>query len=187
MDAMEMEKQQAGGNEGGQEKTEAEDKTAVSLAGTEEGKGAIAGQDNRPAMGEELKKLREELEAEKEEAVKNAVEEAMKKASMKPEEVKEYEGRKREEELEKRERDLQLRELKNDTKDILHEKGIPACFTEFLIGADLETTKVNIDAFKKEFDLAVQAQVEQRMKGTTPKAGSGAGSGGLAAEIGKYL
>ena len=74
------------------------------------------------------------------------------------------------------------------TMDILHEKGIPAGFAEFLISDGMEKTKENIDAFKKEFDLAVQAQVEQRLKGTTPKAGSGTGgAGGMSAEIDKYL
>lgn len=181
----EMEKQPAEEKSGGRDGTGAEDKAAEILAGTVEEK--TAGQDGEPSMEESLRKLREELEAEKTEAVKNAVEEALKKAAMKPEEIKEYEGKKREEELEKRERNLQFRELKNDTKDILHEKGIPAGFAEFLIGVDIEKTRENISAFKKEFDLAVQAQVEQRMKGTTPKAGSGAGSGGLSAEIENYL
>lgn len=138
----------------------------------------------------DVKQLRADFEKEKAEAVKAALEEAAKKAAMKPEEVKEYEGQKREAELEKRERELKQRELRNDTKDMLAEKGLPSGFADFLMGDDTDGTRENVNAFKKEFDLAVQAQVEQRLKGTTPKAGSGtggAGTGGMAAEIDKYL
>lgn len=137
-----------------------------------------------------VKQLRAGFEKEKAEAVKAAVDEAVKKASMKPEEVKEYEDQKKAADLERKEKELTLREMKNDTRDILHEKDIPVQFAEFLIGESMEKTRENIDAFKKEFDLAVQGQVEQRLKGTTPKTSSGVvgtEAGGMAAEIDRYL
>ena len=46
-------------------------------------------------------------------------------------------------------------------------------------------------AFKGKFDAAVQAQVEKRLAGTTPKGGSGTSAmseeEAMAAEIDKYL
>lgn len=152
-------------------------------------KGEAGQQDGGIGGSDYVKQLRAEFEKEKADAVKSALEEAEKKAAMKPDEVKEYEGQKREAELEKREKELRMRELKNDTKDILHEKDIPAGFAEFLMGDGLEKTKENINTFKVAFDLAVQAQVEHRLKGTTPKAGSGVGAAAssMASEIDKYL
>lgn len=138
----------------------------------------------------DMEQLRAEWEKEKAAAVEEAVQEAAKKAAMKPEEAERYEEQKRRETLEKREKEIQFREMKNDTKDILHEKEIPAAFADFLLGEDMEKTRENITAFKKEFDLAVQEQVEKRLKGTTPKASSGitgTAEGSMAAEIDKFL
>lgn len=151
---------------------------------------ATVAQPEKKEETKDMEQLRAEWEKEKAAAVEAAVQEAAKKAAMKPEEQEKYEEQKRRETLEKREKEIQLREMKNDTKDILHEKEIPAAFADFLLGEDMEKTRENITAFKKEFDLAVQEQVEKRLKGTTPKASSGiigTAEGSMAAEIDKFL
>ncbi len=60
-----------------------------------------------------------------------------------------------------------------------------------VVGKNAEETKQNVEAFKSKFDSAVQAQVEKRLSGKTPEAGSGvsgAGSGDpMLEEILKYL
>ena len=60
-----------------------------------------------------------------------------------------------------------------------------------LMGKDLNETIANVDAFKKQFDAAVQAQVEKRIAGKTPSGGNGGGApseaNAIAAEIDKYL
>ncbi len=53
----------------------------------------------------------------------------------------------------------------------LGEAKLPVSFAELLTGKDAETTKSNIEAFKTEYDKAVQAEVEQRMKGKAPAMG----------------
>lgn len=161
---------------------------ASTSASVNEGQDA-SGKKEDGAQKQDMEQIRVEWEKEKAAAVEAAVQEAAKKAAMKPEEAEKYEEEKRKEALEKREREIQLREMKNDTKDILHEKEIPVSFADFLLGEDMVKTKENIAVFKKEFDAAVQAQVEQRFKGTTPRVSSGiiGSADSMAAEIDRYL
>lgn len=120
-----------------------------------------------------------------------AVKEAMKVAGMDPEGKAAYEKEKAEKNLADREAEITLRELKSDAKEVLEEKGIPAGFLDILVGKDLKETKANAEMFKKQFDAAVQAQVEKRISGKTPSGSSGGDTPSeaetMAAEIDKYL
>lgn len=123
--------------------------------------------------------------------VQKLVQEEMKKAAMSPEERSKYEADEREKSLKEREDAISLRERKADAKELLTENGLPASFTEMVIGKDKAATEENVKAFKSQFDTAVQAQVEKRLSGRTPETGngvSGAGSGDpMLEEILKYL
>lgn len=120
-----------------------------------------------------------------------AVAEALKVAGMDAESKEAYEKQKEEKRLADREAGIALRELKADARGLMEEKDIPAAFLDILVGKDLEETRKNADAFKKQFDSAVQAQVEKRISGRTPSGETGGGaSGGTAAmesEIDKYM
>lgn len=120
-----------------------------------------------------------------------AVQEALKVAGMDAEGKAAYEKEKAEKDLADREAGIALRELKADAREVLAENGIPASFLDVLVGKDLEETKANAGMFKKQFDAAVQAQVEKRLSGKTPSGGNGGGSPSeaeaMAAEIEKYL
>lgn len=105
--------------------------------------------------------------------VQKMVQEEMKKASMTPEERAKYEADEREKSLKEREEVISLRERTADAKELLAENGLPAGFVDMVRGADKEETEKNVKAFKAQFDAAVQAQVEKRMGGRTPEAGSG--------------
>ena len=57
----------------------------------------------------------------------------------------------------------------------LSENKLPISFAKMCVGQDAEETKANIEAFKIAWSEAIQDAVNDRMKGTTPKAGTGEG------------
>lgn len=129
--------------------------------------------------------------------VKNAediaalVAEEVKKASMTPEEKEKYEASEREKKLADRESAISLRELQADAKELLASNGLPAEFRDFVIGKDKDETEKNVKTMRECFDVAVQAQVETRLKGKTPSTGTGATGGSendtLMSEVASYL
>ena len=119
--------------------------------------------------------LQQKYNAERDAAVKAAVEEAVKKERMSAEEKTKYETEQREAAITKREQEINLRELKADTAVMLSKANLPADFVDLVLGEDVESTQEKINTLKDAFDKAVQAQVEARFKGKTPKTGSGSG------------
>ena len=119
--------------------------------------------------------LQQKYNAERDAAVKAAVEEAVKKERMSAEEKTKYETEQREAAITKREQEINLRELKADTAVMLSKANLSANFVDFVLGSDAESTQEKVDTLKDAFDKAVQAQVEARFKGKTPKTGSGSG------------
>lgn len=133
----------------------------------------------------------DKLLADQKAARDEAVKEALKVAGMDPEGKAAYEKEKAEKDLADREAEIALRELKADAREVLAGNGIPAEFLDVLVGKDLKETRANAEKFKKQFDAAVQAQVEKRLSGKTPAGGNGGGAPSeaeaMAAEIDKYL
>ncbi|MCM1220446.1 MAG: DUF4355 domain-containing protein [Lachnospiraceae bacterium] len=121
-----------------------------------------------------VSKLRADFEKQK----ADAVAEAVKKEKMSAEDKAKYEADRREQEIAKREREIALRELKADAEEMLAKERLSGSFVDMVIGADAEATKENIKTLKAAIDAQVQLQVEARLKGTTPKTGSGAGDKG---------
>lgn len=135
----------------------------------------------------------DQLLADQKAATDAAVAEALKVAKMDEESKASYEQEKAAKELADREAKIAARERKADALDILAKNDVPSEFVDILVGDTAEKTRANVAAFKGKFDAAVQAQVEKRLAGTTPKGGSGSGAGtmseeeAMAAEIDKYL
>ena len=133
----------------------------------------------------------DKLLADQEAARAAAVAEALKVAQMDDAGKESYEQEKREKELADREAQIALRERKAEALDVLDKNEVPREFLDMLVGGSMEETKTRVAAFKKEFDAAVQKQVEKRLAGTTPKGGNGTGAQSeeeaMAAEIDKYL
>ncbi len=131
------------------------------------------------------------LLADQKAATDAAVAEALKVAKMDEDSKASYEQEKAAKELADREAKIAARERKADALDILAKNDVPSEFVDILVGDTTEKTKANVAAFKVEFDAAVQAQVEKRLAGTTPKGGSGTGTmserEAMAAEIDKYM
>lgn len=133
----------------------------------------------------------DKLLADQEAARAAAVAEALKVAQMDEAGKESYEQEKREKALSEREAQIALRERKAEALDVLDKNEVPREFLDMLVGGSTEETKTKVAAFKKEFDAAVQKQVEKRLAGTTPKGGNGTGAQSeeeaMAAEIAKYL
>lgn len=133
----------------------------------------------------------DKLLADNEAARAAAVAEALKVSQMDEDGKASYEQEKRAKELSEREAQIALRERKAEALDVLDKNEVPREFLDMLVGESTEETKEKVAAFKKEFDAAVQKQVEKRLAGTTPKGGNGTGAQSedeaMAAEIAKYL
>lgn len=114
-------------------------------------------------------KLAEELAAKQTEAEKLS--------KMTADEKKEFEYNKRLEDLQGKEQQLAARELQAEATKILGDKGLPSTVLDFVLAQNAEDTAKRIDNFKQVFDAAVQAGVEQRLQGKTPRTGSGSGNG----------
>ncbi|MFF2449360.1 DUF4355 domain-containing protein [Neobacillus sp. NPDC058068] len=76
-------------------------------------------------------------------------------------------------EIEAREKAIAVKELKLETINILNEKKLPITLADFLLADDAEKTKSNVDTFEKAFREAIEAGVNERLKGTLPKLGTG--------------
>lgn len=94
--------------------------------------------------------------------------EAEKLAKMNKEEKAEYLRQKQEKELSDRENAITRRELMAEAKNTLAEKKLPAGLAEVLNYADAESCSKSMSAVEKAFQEAVQAAVEEKLKGGTP-------------------
>lgn len=98
----------------------------------------------------------------------NKLSEAEKLAKMNKEEKADYLQKKKEKELADKEEALTRRELMAEAKNTLAEKKLPAGLAEVLNYSDAESCNKSIDAVEKAFQEAVQAAVEEKLKGGVP-------------------
>ncbi|MBU7455849.1 DUF4355 domain-containing protein [Leuconostoc fallax] len=124
-----------------------------------------------------LSKKQAEWQEAKDKELEEAKSEAAKLAKMSAEERAKAESEKRQGELEKREKAINLREYRYEAKHQLEENGLPDTFVDMVLSDDAETTKNNITAIQIEFNKAVEATVNERLKGREVRAGSAAGGG----------
>lgn len=120
-----------------------------------------------------LAKERQKWEKEFETKLTEAKTEAEKLAKMNAEQRAEYERKKREEELAKREAEITRRELRATALETLAEKGLPKQLADILVYTDAESCQKSIENVEKVFREAVEAAVNERLKGEPPKGGSG--------------
>lgn len=126
--------------------------------------------DRRVTKALETAKAKWQQEAEL--RIEEAKTEAQKLAKMNAEQKAEHERAKREQELAEREAALSLRELKAQAATTLVEKGLPRELLDSLSYQDAEACQKSIEAVEAAFRTAVQAGVEERLKGKeTPKTG----------------
>ncbi|WP_277405488.1 DUF4355 domain-containing protein [Lacrimispora xylanisolvens] len=94
--------------------------------------------------------------------------EAEKLSKMNKEEKTEYMRQKQEKELLDRESAITRRELMAEAKNTLAEKKLPVTLAEVLNYTDADSCSKSIAAVEKAFQEAVQAAVEEKLKGGTP-------------------
>lgn len=117
------------------------------------------------ALANQEKKFEQRLK----EAVENARSEAESYAKLTQKEKEEKALSEREKALAEKEKEFRLRELKADVENDLKDKGLPTSFAESLIHLeDNEQINEVVNAIKEDFDRAVQEQVKEATRQSTP-------------------
>lgn len=87
-------------------------------------------------------------------------------------------------ELEQQLAQFQIEKNRSELKSVLSSRGLSAEFADILvISDDIKASQANIDKLDKLFKAAVQAEVERRIAGNTPKGGSGSSNPMTKAEL----
>jgi hypothetical protein len=94
--------------------------------------------------------------------------EAEKLAKMSEKEKAQYQQQKQEKALAERENAITRRELAAEAKNTLAEKKLPVSLAEVLNYSNADACKQSIEAVEKAFKEAVEASVEERLKGDKP-------------------
>ncbi|MDF2663890.1 MAG: phage capsid protein [Paenibacillus sp.] len=102
--------------------------------------------------------------------------EAEKLAKMNAQQKDDYERQQRETKLTEREGEITRRELRATALETLAEKGLPKQLADILVYTDADSTSKSIESVEKSFRDAVEAAVNERLKGDTPKGGGGKGN-----------
>lgn len=116
-----------------------------------------------------LAKEKKNHEKEIKQAIEDTKKEAKRLSELSKEERDSEEHEKLKQELAESKARLARMELESDTIENLKEENLPIEFKSFLIAENAENTLENINLFKPIFLDAVQAEVEKRLKGRTPK------------------
>ncbi|WAW15282.1 DUF4355 domain-containing protein [Peptostreptococcus equinus] len=116
-----------------------------------------------------LKKAKAEWEKEQEEKIS----EAERLAKMTADERAKAEAEKKTQALIEENERYKKANLELQAKNNLKDQGLDESFSSFLLGVDAESTNDNIKNFKGAFDKAVEAEVNERLKGKSPSASTG--------------
>ncbi|MDV8951203.1 DUF4355 domain-containing protein [Leuconostoc falkenbergense] len=154
----------------------AEDKVTMTPEEFEAAKQEAAEKEAERRVAKVLSKKQAEWQEAKDKELEEAKSEAAKLAKMSAEERKAEEDKAKQELLDKREKELNMREYRYEAKHQLEENGLPDSFVDMVLSEDAETTKNNIGAIKAEFDKAIEAAVNEKLKGNNPKAGGRTGA-----------
>ena len=137
----------------------------------------------RPADGgsgdeARLMAMLEAFRADVAEETRRAVDEALRRSAMSPEERAAWEAQDREQSLAQREQALTRREARADALELLAQKGLPAALADAVRCDSPADARQSVEALEAAFREAVQAAVEERLKGKSPAAGASAQDAG---------
>lgn len=93
-----------------------------------------------------------------------------KRAKMTADEIAEAERKETEEKLAEAQEEIRLMKLTNETSKVLEDNKIPQKFGKFLMGDDIETTKANIEDFKKTYTEDLDRVKKELYQSKAPKA-----------------
>ena len=105
---------------------------------------------------------------ETERRIRQAREDAEARARMTGEERMAHDFAQRQQQLDEREQALNRRELQAEGLRLLQQRGLPAQLSGAICYAGQEELLASIDAAEEAFRSAVQAGVEERLRGSTP-------------------
>ena len=118
-------------------------------------------------------KIRSEEKAKNEQAIKEAVANALaeerRQAKLTEEEREKEAKSKREAELQERENNVTLRERRLQAQEMLIAKHIPIELVDFVVDLDENKTKDNVEKLAKTYNKSVENGVTDKLKGTPPK------------------
>ena len=105
-----------------------------------------------------------------------AVDEAKKLAEMNAQQKAEYERDELQKQLDEYKRKDSLAEMTKTARKMLTEEGVGISdeLLAMMVNTDAEQTKAAIDGFVKAFKDAVESAVKERLRGETPRKGTGA-------------
>lgn len=149
-----------------------------SVEGEEPSTGSLEA-DYETRLQAEIEKINTQHQAE----LETARSEAEKLAKMSADEKAKFEFEQRENKLTEKEQAIAARELRSETLNVLSEKSLPHEIIDIVLADDADKTSKNIEAFKSVFDKAVQASVEERLKGTSPQVGNGTAGKGTEEQV----
>ncbi|WP_179286721.1 DUF4355 domain-containing protein [Megasphaera elsdenii] len=133
--------------------------------------------DVQQRIDDALAKAKARWEKEYQQKAAKAKKEAERLSKLSEEERAKEEQETMKKELEAKEKELNRKELKLEMVKVLSDRKIPVEFMDYLIADDNESTMDRIKTFDKQFKKAVEAAVNEKLKGKAPKAG-GTGVGG---------
>jgi len=104
-----------------------------------------------------------------------AVDEAKKLSAMNAQQKAEYERDQLQKELDEYKRQASLAEMTKTARKMLSDSGITVSdeLLGMMVSTEAEETKAAVDGFAKAFTEAVESAVKERLKGETPRKGSG--------------
>lgn len=118
-------------------------------------------------------KIRGEEKAKNDQAIKDAVANAIaeyeRQIKLTEEEREKEMKTKREKELKDRENSITLRERRIEAKELLGEKNIPTELVDFVVDLDESKTKENIELLAKTYNKSVETGVTNKLKGNPPE------------------
>ncbi|MGH0775285.1 DUF4355 domain-containing protein [Bacillus mobilis] len=120
-----------------------------------------------------ISKQKEKWEAEYKTKLEVEKTEAEKLAKMSEAEKLQVQFNKEKEEFENERKQFLREKLELETVKQLSALDLPVGFSRFILGADAETTKSNIDSFSSLWQQAIEVTVDKKLQGHTPKAASG--------------
>jgi len=119
-----------------------------------------------------LSAARAEWEAAMETRLQQMLSESDRLSRMTEEERNAYQTSRREADLAAREKQLMERELRAEAIEILAQRGLPRELADAIGYTGRDAMLLSIDNIERVFRKAVQAGIEQRMKGEIPAAGA---------------
>ena len=93
------------------------------------------------------------------------------RAKMTADEIAEEERAETQKKLEAAQEEIRLMKLENETSKVLEENKIPQKFGKFLMQSDIETTKANIEDFKKTYEADLERIKKEIYQSEAPRTG----------------